>query len=1278
MLYLLRFSSNWITLILTSLAVFSLSCTKPATVPPNSTGVIKSYQRLIVRAFHPPWTRSNISIEHGDLILILASGKVNTWPMDHLKRPASEKLYLKIGKHGYPGRAVGLDNLEFFRSAQEGQLMFAVSDWSYLNSKGVPVWYNKNSGEESTEYSKLGKYWYRDNSGSFRVDIFALSATEESKISHALDAIAQANQSDPILVSQINQVQGLMGSSGLQTTAGEVYVSGPVESKVLEVNEPNWKSLKPDEDMRIKSYDFVPKSTSQIGHAYAVTSVSVDPKGKYALSGSKDHTVRLWELSSGREIRVFKGHTESVNSVVFSPNGNHALSGSHDKTLRLWEVSSGKQVRLFKGHTHHVTCVAFSPDGKYALSGSHDKTIRLWEISSGKQIRLFKGHTDSVTSVTFSPDGSHALSGSWDNNLQLWRIATGKKIKVFKGHTNVITSVSFSPDGEYVLSGSKDNTVRLWELATGRGTIRLEGHTRPVTCVVFSSDGRYVLSGSEDKSVRLWEVANGKKIWVFEGHTHPVTSVAFSPDSNYAISGSLDSTLRLREVATGREVKVLTGHKYAVTCTVFSPDGKYVLSGNEDNSLQLWERSSGKQIRVFKGHTGPVTALAISSDGKFALSGSHDNTVRMWEVVTGREIGILKGHTESVTSVALSSDGKFALSGGDDYTIRVWEVPSGRQIKAFKEHIFGLKSLALSPNGKYAICIGYSLSAHSDVLRLWDLATGRSIRFFRGYFERHSSSISSVKFSPDGKHALTGSWDNTLRLWQANTGTSIRVFEGHTKAVTAVAFSPSGRYALSGSKDNTVRLWEVATGRQIRNFKGHTESITSVAFGPDAKSVLSGSDDGSVRLWDIATGQEIASLYHFKNGEWMVTTPDGYYNSSPEGGPLIYWVLPDGMETFSFEQFESYFKRPDIVKARLAGQLEVGTPTPVVTHPPRIDLAEHMAFKKTDSKAYPLKLRASALEMVTTVRIFVNGKPASEVPVNAKEKNLRIDVPLFSGANRITAIAYDEKGFSSNPKYLDVTCNADLAKPNLYVFAIGVSRYPRLAPSWQLEFAHTDAQALTDTLLKQEGTLFGEVRYNLLINEKASAENIIEVFDALSAVSENDLVIIFMAGHGVKDRDGTFYFLTATGNIKQPRKGGLSWDLLGKYIDRIKARVILFLDACHSGSIVTETVVPNDQLAQQFFSGGHGGVMVFSASKGRQYSMESPDIGGGYGIFTYALVQGLGPNLIHVDSNQNSVVEFMELVGYVSHYVNKETKGEQTPWLSRKELFGDLPLALVD
>ena len=111
---------------------------------------------------------------------------------------------------------------------------------------------------------------------------------------------------------------------------------------------------------------------------------------------------------------------------------------------------------------------------------------------------------------------------------------------------------------------------------------------------------------------------------------------------------------------------------------------------------------------------------------------------------------------------------------------------------------------------------------------------------------------------------------------------------------------------------------------------------------------------------------------------------------------------------------------------------------------------------------------------------------------------------------------------------------------------------------------------------------------------------------------------------------------------------------------------------------MTETVVPNDELAQQLMAGGRCGVMVFSASKGRQEAMESPDLGGGFGAFAYGLVQALGPKAKEADLNENGFVEFMELVDYVSHVVDEVTKGEQTPWLSRKELFGDLPVAVVN
>ncbi|MGD0094842.1 MAG: protein kinase, partial [Planctomycetota bacterium] len=169
------------------------------------------------------------------------------------------------------------------------------------------------------------------------------------------------------------------------------------------------------------------------GHREGVSCVAFSPDGKLALSGSIDKTLKLWDLSTGSELRTFSGHTDRVNSIAFSPDGKLALSGSWDKTVKLWDVATGRELRIFSGHNHTVYGVAFSPDGKLALSGSHDRTLKLWDVASGHELRTFSGNKGGVSSVAFSPDGKLALSGV-DKALKLWDVATGRELRTFSGH----------------------------------------------------------------------------------------------------------------------------------------------------------------------------------------------------------------------------------------------------------------------------------------------------------------------------------------------------------------------------------------------------------------------------------------------------------------------------------------------------------------------------------------------------------------------------------------------------------------------------------------------------------------------------------------------------------------------------------------------------------------------------------------------------------------------------------------------------------------------------
>jgi WD40 repeat protein len=643
------------------------------------------------------------------------------------------------------------------------------------------------------------------------------------------------------------------------------------------------------------------------GHNSPVISVCFSQDGRYALSGSSDYTLKLWDVETGKCLRTF-WHSGTVNSVSFSPDGKFALSGSEDKTLKLWDVETAKCLRTFEGHRDVVTSACFSPDGRYALSGSSDKTLKLWDVETGKCLRTFKGHRDVVLSVSFSPDGRYALSGSWDETIKLWDVETGKRLRTFKGHESGVTSVCFSPDGRYALSGSWDDTLKLWDVESGECIRTFKGHKSTVNSVCFSPDGRYALSGSWDKTLKLWDVKTGRCLRTFEGHKYDVNSVCFSPDGKFVLSGSEDNTLRLwgvelkrinvmfrfaeDEYSRSEKFKnlITQAKRYITTNPLKSlrltKEARAIFGfARSPSALELWvklyqyfPRKSLRAlwgIRTFEGGTRPFNSICFSPDGNYALSGDSDKTLKLWDVETGKCVRTFDGHTKSVTSVCFSPDGRYALSGSLDNTLKLWDVETGECLKTFEGHESGVTSVCFSPDGSYA------LSGSLDkTLKLWDLKTTKCLRTFKG----HKWTVTSVCFSPDGRYALSGSSDYTLKLWDVETGECLKTFKGHKYPVYSVCFSPDGKFALSGGGDKTIKLWDVETGECLKTFEGHKDSVNSVCFSPDGKYALSasgefyGAADYTLRLWDIKTGK---CLRTFGWHKWPIVavcfSPDGRY-----------------------------------------------------------------------------------------------------------------------------------------------------------------------------------------------------------------------------------------------------------------------------------------------------------------------------------------------------------------------------------------------------------------
>lgn len=298
---------------------------------------------------------------------------------------------------------------------------------------------------------------------------------------------------------------------------------------------------------------------------------------------------RIKAYGGGWLRRIFDGHTDQVTCGLFSPDGQFTLSGSKDKTLRLWDVNTGICVRTFEGHQDTVQSAAYSPDGHTALSGSDDKTCRLWNVATGQCLRTFEGHQERVRSVAFSPDNRFVLSASGDSTLRVWDITNGKCLRTHPCEPYGFYSVLFSPIGYFACSPDDPSTFVLLDAATGQCLRTYAGHKWGVWSVALSANSCLVLSGSADKTLRLWDVATGQCVRTFKGHQELVCSVAFSPDSRFALSGSDDATLRLWDVATGQCLRVFDGHTWRVHSVAFSPNGRFVISGSTEKALRLWE-----------------------------------------------------------------------------------------------------------------------------------------------------------------------------------------------------------------------------------------------------------------------------------------------------------------------------------------------------------------------------------------------------------------------------------------------------------------------------------------------------------------------------------------------------------------------------------------------------------------------------------------------------------------------------------------------------------------
>jgi len=286
------------------------------------------------------------------------------------------------------------------------------------------------------------------------------------------------------------------------------------------------------------------------------------------------------------EIREFKGHTDEIKGVALSNDGHYAVSGSLDQTVRIWNLVAGKEEQVLRGHTKQVWGVAFHPSNRQIVSTSWDTTARLWDVKSGQELKRY-AHPIDVNGLAISRDGSKMITGCDNHHAYLWNIATGEELRRFDGFTQYCYSVAFSPDGRHVACGSADKSLRIFDANDGQLIRAIEGQSDAVMTVAFAPDGRSLFSCG-DGSAHQWDVATAKELRRFDGHSGRVLGLALSNDGRRLVTGGDDKTVRLWDAATGKQLHVFKGHTETINCVAISSDGRRAVSAGLDRVVKLW------------------------------------------------------------------------------------------------------------------------------------------------------------------------------------------------------------------------------------------------------------------------------------------------------------------------------------------------------------------------------------------------------------------------------------------------------------------------------------------------------------------------------------------------------------------------------------------------------------------------------------------------------------------------------------------------------------------